>query len=278
MTADAVGSDAADPGPPRVEAHLTWQVPDPAVLAEDLRRRLGVRAMAGAGPDGTLLVPLDVAVLELVPWRRETAGDEPQPGGRLVLEPVEAGWAPPGWSRVAGSRSAAASEAPSADVVMTLAGIGWATVDLDRAARELGPWLLDDPVASGAPGGTGTQGRVREDPHLGARTLVRATNGLPGEAIVLSEPTTEGRLAASLARHGEGPVALYLRPVPGLDAWVAAARARRVSVSARRDGPLGPQVLVLPVGVAPAMVGPHLIVVEGRSPSSRPAPDGNIRA
>jgi len=294
MTAGAAGSGAA-----AVEARLTWQVPDPAALSDDLRQRLGLQAMAHRGPNGEVLVPLGVAVLELIPWRREAPGDEPQPGGRLVLEPMSSVWAPTSlpaatrppesasWS-VPGSESASvSSSAPStADAVMTLAAIGWGTVDLERAAGELAPWLLDDPVPHP---GSPIPGLVGQDPHLGARTLLHGVTGLPGEAIVLAEPTTEGRLAASLARHGEGPVALYLRPGAGVDAWVDAARRRRVAVSARREGPLGPQMLVLPtratsgvidasgagaVSANAAMAGPHLIVVGGGIDASGRSPDG----
>jgi hypothetical protein len=285
MTNDPASSGTGDFDRPGVVARLTWQAPDPAGLAADLGHGLGLVAGPEPGPDGTFRWPLGGAVLEIVPWRREGPGDEPQAGGRLVLEPIRS---EPGEPRPPGSTAARASDVP-----LTLAGIGWATVDLARAAQELGPWLRDDPAAT-----VERHGRSDgEEPHLGARTRVRATNGLPGDVLVLAEPTTEGRLAASLARHDEGPVALYLRPRMGLRAWVAEARRRGVPVSARRDGPLGAQVLVLTAtgtrstgarggGAATsgtagttsagALAGPHLIVVEGESHSSRQAADGNI--
>jgi len=286
MTADRGGAGSGG-----AVARLTWQAPDPTALADDLRQRLGVSIVTSPASELAFLVPLGNAVLDLVPWQREASGDEPQPGGRLVLEPV----LEPGQ---AGTASQLASPVPKlsdpadADLSLELAGIAWATVDLDRAARELGPWLRAEHAPRHAepmplrvrPNRAGSHtdaldpvSRPTPEPHLGARAIVRATNGLPGEAIVLAEPTTEGRLAASLARHDEGPVALYLRPAAGLDAWVGAARARQVSVSARRDGPLGPQVLVLPAAdassavgragtIGAAMVGPHLIVVGHAAP------------
>ena len=89
--------------------------------------------------------------------------------------------------------------------------------------------------------------------------------------MVLLEPSTEGRAAASLARDGEGPCALYLRPAGGLDAWLDAAREGGVTASARRDGPFGAQVLL-----AGSPAGPHVIVTEGRTPVSAAAEAGTI--
>jgi hypothetical protein len=88
---------------------------------------------------------------------------------------------------------------------------------------------------------------------------------------VLLEPSTEGRVAASLARDGEGPCALYLAPAAGLDAWVEAALERGVTVSARREGPFGAQVLL-----ASGPSGPHVVVTEGRSPVSSAVAAGTI--
>ena len=78
--------------------------------------------------------------------------------------------------------------------------------------------------------------------------------------MLLLEPSTEGRLAASLARDGEGASVLYLRPAAGLRAWAADARARGVTLSARRIGPLGGSVLVAGGPVA----GPHVVIVDTR--------------
>lgn len=297
MTVDPAGPGAARPGNVASAVRLMWQVPDPASFAVDLERRLGLQVAIGREPGGTVRVPLDGSVLEIVPWPRSTPGTEPSPGGRLVLEPLAPGsdprestprTAPPTAPPAGRADPTDRSEPRSSVPVVTLVAIGWGTVDLERAAHELAPWLFGDPVA----GTSRAVGRpTSEDPHLGARALIRATHGLPGEAIVLLEPATEGRLAASLARHGEGPIALYLRPRAGLDAWLAAARTRQVMVSSRRDGPLGPQVLVSPAG-APghgsgvaaaggaagnvAFVGPHLIVVGGGSASSGWRRTGNI--
>jgi hypothetical protein len=247
-------------------ARLTWQAQDPAALAADLERRLGPGAAARPGLQGERVIRVGGGDLHVVPWRREAADDEPHPGGRLVFEPVD-----PGADDLAASddgdpgRAVALLAAPP----FRLAGVGWATIDLDRAEAELDPWL--EP-ASGGPEGGRSAGDGTE-PHLGARTRVRRSPGLPGEALVLAEPVTEGRLAASLARDGEGPCALYLEPLAGLAAWLAAAAARGVDVSPVRPGPLGPSVLL-----AGRPTGPHLVVVDRREHrhSSTGAPGGTI--
>ncbi len=74
--------------------------------------------------------------------------------------------------------------------------LGWATVDLDRAAAELAA-ELGLAVAAFLP--------AADSIVLGARCRV-ADGVLPGGArLAILEPRTEGRLAAALARHGEGP-------------------------------------------------------------------------
>ena len=230
-------------------ARLTWQAADPVALAADLERRLGPGGAAHPSAGG-LVVRLGSADVDLIPWRAEVENDRPHPGGRLVYEPL---YDAPG---LAGPD---AGDVPSAPPSLTLAGVAWATVELDRAEDELGPWL--DPA-------TGRDGR---EPHLGARTRARRSSDLPGAIIVICEPDTEGRLAASLARDGEGPCALYLAPTEGLAAWRRGAAARGVAVSAVRPGPLGPSVLV-----AGPPAGPHLVIVERRRKSSLGRRGGTI--
>jgi hypothetical protein len=219
-------------------ARLTWQAADPAALGADLERRLGAPSVPG---------------LEVVPWLRESPTDAPTAAGRLVFEPVDEGATP---------------LTPAAGPLV-LVGVAWATVELDRAETELAQWLAP---AGGEPGDAIEPGGL--DPHLGARVRTRATSDLPGGHVVLAEPATEGRLAASLARDGEGPCALYLRPAGGLEAWLAAARARGTAVSRVAAGPFGRSVLV--PGAASA--GPHVIVVGASEPSSPAAPASTIRA
>jgi hypothetical protein len=231
-------------------ARVTWQAPDPATFAHVLAARLGTTARAGGGlgPEAWT-IDLGSAWLEVRPWLRESPADHPLPGGRLVLEPVGGGEPAPEEADATDDDELTATTRP-----LRLAGLGWATVELDRAADELGMWLGEapDPDAPDAP-----------DPLLGARSRVRDAGGLPGDAVLLLEPSTEGRLAASLARDGEGPAALYLRPAAGLRAWTAEARSRGVTLSARRVGPLGGSVLVAGGPVA----GPHLVIVD--APAAR---------
>lgn len=116
---------------------------------------------------------------------------------------------------------------------------GWATIEVERALRELG-------AAAAAP--------APHDDSLGARAR---TARLPdGQSIVLLEPSTEGLLAAALARYGEGPLVRYLIADAG-----APTRAREAGfrLTAERPGPLGPQRLVL----GGPRWGPFLVLVSG---------------
>jgi hypothetical protein len=126
--------------------------------------------------------------------------------------------------------------------------IGWATVELDRAAAELGVAL-----------------RLRSDRFaeatvslvLGARCLV-ASGVFPGEvALVLLEPVTEGRLAATLARSGEGPAAVWLA-VESLADAAASVSTSGAHASLARAGPFGPERLVLDGPIH----GPHRLLIE----------------
>lgn len=76
-----------------------------------------------------------------------------------------------------------------------LLAVGWATVDLERT--------LDDP-------GGGRPVAILHEPLLGARAI-RLDAG--GTIVLVLEPSTEGPLAAALARRGEGICALYLAAV-----------------------------------------------------------------
>lgn len=139
-------------------------------------------------------------------------------------------------------------------------GLGWATVDLDRATATLG--ATTGRGVSPAP--------LADDPHLGARCRLLAPRDR-GAAVILLEPVTEGRLAASLARFGEGPVALYLSAGPGgLAGAVEWIRRSGGVASPAEDGPLGRSALVL----GGRAWGPHAVLVEG--PGSRGAEPGTI--
>jgi hypothetical protein len=109
-----------------------------------------------------------------------------------------------------------------------IVALGWATVDLDAVRGR---------IESDA--GFGAFDLAPRDDHLGARAAVHRPGEASGEPIeVLLEPDTEGRIAASLARHGEGFAAIWFgRPdeeVEPPDGFGALA-----------DGPLGPARLML---------------------------------
>lgn len=121
-------------------------------------------------------------------------------------------------------------------------GIGWATVDLDRAMAELAVDLgLVDPGAF----------------RPAARSVVlggtcRIADGvLPGGGLlVVLEPDTEGRLAGSLARLGEGPVAAWLAaeangPDPDPVDAAATVAGAGLAFPLGGDGPLGFERLIV---------------------------------
>lgn len=127
--------------------------------------------------------------------------------------------------------------------VLDLLAVGLATVDRERA--------LGDLAADGVL-------NLPRDPHLGATASIDRAR----PDLLVLEPDTESRLAATLARHGEGPAAIYLRVgTGGLDAVATDVRRRGGVVSTIRPGPLGRSMILL--GGPPA--GPHLLVVEDAS-------------
>ena len=123
--------------------------------------------------------------------------------------------------------------APGADAVHAIA-VGWTTVELARteasileaAAEAVGPF-------EDAPG----------DEVIGAHVRVAALR-LPSiptvRTIAILEPSTEGLLAASLARLGEGPAVVWL----ARDA-AAGTSADGAATSAPGAGPFGPERLLL---------------------------------
>jgi hypothetical protein len=123
---------------------------------------------------------------------------------------------------------------------------GWATVELSRAEEEVGPAL-------GATGGPGTwvSRQAPDERALGARC--RVLRGPDGREVVLLEPSTEGLLAAALARYGEGSLAHYLLVESGAP---ERARGAGFRLGSRHQGPFGPERLV----VAGPRWGPFLLL------------------
>jgi hypothetical protein len=118
--------------------------------------------------------------------------------------------------------AALAADAPPAPA-SRLHALGWATVELERAERELTADLGLAPTAFvQAPDSGG----------LGARCRV-ALDAFPGRvALVILEPATEGWLSAALARYGEAPLAAWFVRDAETDGEAASSAAR---------GPFGPE-------------------------------------
>jgi hypothetical protein len=87
----------------------------------------------------------------------------------------------------------------------TIVAIGWATVEIERAEREL----------EAAIGAGGSWADAPRDALLGARAATYRPTAVDRPVVVVLEADTEGRLAASLARHGEGVAATYVTTLPG---------------------------------------------------------------
>lgn len=128
----------------------------------------------------------------------------------------------------------------AADAFAGAHAVGWATVELDRAARELGPLLRPGTVFRTA----------RDSVVLGARCRVGEARGPGAPVIVLLEPSTEGRLAGALARYGEGWTAAWFRApsdamLPGGDEGPLGVEwlDRRVSASGPHRLLLGPATI-----------------------------------
>jgi hypothetical protein len=127
-----------------------------------------------------------------------------------------------------------------------------ATVEMERILGALGqaPELVATAV---------------RDPHLGAAVVMVET---PDGLLAVAEPATEGRLAAWLARHGEGPAGRYA-VVSGHASLRAFARSLRSSgavTTAIAEGPFGPSILVLD---GPPISAFLVLVDRGSLPSRR---------
>lgn len=148
-----------------------------------------------------------------------------------------------------------------------LIAVGWATVDLDRAATGLaGQAELD-------------ASRLRPSPDDEALGAFARRLDLPDGVLLLLEPRTEGRLAAALARHGEGPIAAYLaeKPPGAGAAGNSAADTGRGRLLAPKADPLGGRSrLVRPRYPWGPFVLYHQPMTTG--PTIRPANDADAEA
>ena len=237
-------------------ASIRWLSPDPALTAGRVARALGVPSRPGVEGSG-FVIDLAGGRIEFVavPPGGGQAADE-----RLVLVADD---------ERAAAGAATATVAGAAGLPPQL-GIGWATVDLERAAALLGEWPSPALGEWPSPALGEWPSPAPADDLLGARAAL--VSGTP--SIVLLEPNTEGRIAASLVRHAEGPAAIYVgfdgrggfggsRGFDGgsshrFSAHLAALREQAVRFSAPASGPFGQAVAI---AGGPAW-GPHLVLVE----------------
>ena len=129
----------------------------------------------------------------------------------------------------------------------TLVAIGWATVEIERAEMQL----------EAAIGDGGSWAEAPRDALLGARAAVYRSIAAASPLLVALEADTEGRLAASLARHGEGVAAAYVTVRPGtalaagafgIPAGGPLGRGRRLA----RGGIGEPSIIVLDSDLRPS--------------------------
>jgi hypothetical protein len=176
-------------GSPRPALGIAWQAADPVVVAA----RIGTTFQVGMPVERAVIIG-GLAIVVHPSGRQEF--------DRLVV--------------VNRADLAITSELPG-DVALA-----WATVDLGRAAGELGEEGIGTPPYVPQP----------DVPGLGARAA-RGAAGRFGVPVLLLEPMREGRLAATLGRHGEGPC--------GLVAWAIEGRPLEL---AQGQPTAGPHVLV----------------------------------
>ncbi|HEY8870144.1 MAG TPA: hypothetical protein VIM30_12255 [Candidatus Limnocylindrales bacterium] len=160
----------------------------------------------------------------------------------------------PGLNDLLGQATAILEGAPLSSGPRWLVAIGWATVDAGRAARELAPHLgqMEEGGFTDAP----------PDLLLGATCLLGRPTDPSAPSIVLLEPSTEGRLAAFLARNGEGVAVVYVTSAEGFfGSQSSTARSRP------GEGPFGPERLIL----GSSRLGPSVALVAPGDPGGGPA-------
>jgi len=209
---------------------LRWESADPDKVAACLAAVLGVER--SAVPPAPARFRLRNATIEVATADRGAILARRTSGDSLV---------------VLDERCDAAVLPDDATSDVMLVAIGIATVDTERFASERG-WRL---------------AAAADDDLLGAMATAAATSGTARDivagppGIVLLEPSTEGRIAASLARRGEGPAVLYLRTTRGIDDARAELSRRGCRPTPVATGPFGRAC-----AVGGSAWGPHLVIVD----------------
>jgi hypothetical protein len=230
---------------------ITWSTPDLAGTVARFRDRLGFH-VADEGPS----IRLANAVIELVEDARDGPPGERISGAFSVASPDDGAPRPVHPNGAAG-----------------LLAIGWGTVDHERAAgartgvRYVFAGL--DPLLGSAAWLATQLSPAPRTPGTGRSSAQTP----PGE--LLMEPAREGPLAAALARHGEGPVAVYVRVLPGRwDDLHVELSSRGASLRGPVALPLGDAYLVRPE----RPWGPFLIFVRVPSTDGAPGRPGSAGA
>jgi hypothetical protein len=248
------GSRAADDvAYPRAVTVITWVTPDLDETAARFRERLGFHV-----DDERPSVRLANGVIELVA-EEQTAGPRAFPGERIS-----------GAFSVAGSNDGAPRPVHPNGAASLLA-VGWGTVDHERAAAARTGVRY---VFAGLDPLLGSASWLATDNSTAAHATAGRSSTQTPPSELLMEPAREGPLAAALARHGEGPIALYVRVLPRRwDDLHAELSRRGASLRGPVPLPFGDAYLVRPE----RPWGPFLIFV--RVPSTdgatgRPGPAG----
>jgi hypothetical protein len=192
---------------------LRWLTADPAGTAMRLASTVGGRVdvVPGDPPDGGgRVIPLVGGEIVV------STTDGPD---RLLLESApNAPGAPP-------EPSDAELERAILRGAPRLLGVGWASVDAGRAVPEVAAafGLTREAFRPATP-----------DAALGATAIV---GRLPRLAVAILEPSTEGRVAAALARSGEGPCAVYVATSASGPSGPGPLGAAWLAMSDRRSGP-----------------------------------------
>jgi hypothetical protein len=207
---------------------VDWEAPDPAAVGARLADRL--RLPRPDPDDDRFVLLLGGGAIRVMATGR---------GGRERLTGVSTARDARSESDEAGPGRAGGSSSGTSGPGARLLGVAWATVDLERGARELAARFDLEPGAFRSSVEDGWLGAAAKVARLGTTNLV------------VLEPVTEGRVAAALARFGEGPAGVYFG-LPGPATGVV--RAGPLGAGALLPGtpPWGPFAIVLALAAARA--------------------------
>jgi hypothetical protein len=239
---------------------ITWLTPELDETVARFRDRLGFHV-----DDVRPSIRLANGVIELVADESEAERGKPS---RPRAFPGE---------RITGAFSVAAQDDGAPRPVHPngaagLLAIGWGTIDHERAAAARTGVRY---VFAGLDPLLGSASWLATDYSAAARQPAGRSSAQTPPGELLMEPAREGPLAAALARHGEGPVAVYVRVLPRRWDDLRAELSRR-GANLRGPAPLpfGDAYLVRPE----RPWGPFLIFVRVPSTDGATARPGSTGA